>query len=80
MVFLTIFPVVMGLLVLVPPVVLSPESYEQYLNIFFGFLETILYILPAPTVLTIVTILIGLQLFRIVISFIKMIWDILPVV
>lgn len=46
---------------------------------FSDFLAFIFYILPIDGLLPIVTIFIGLMLFRIIISVIKTIWDLLPI-
>lgn len=46
---------------------------------FSDFLAFIFYILPIDGLLPIVTIFTGLMLFRIIISVIKTIWDLLPI-
>lgn len=43
------------------------------------FLAFIFYILPIDGLLTIVSIFIGLMIFRIIISVVKTIWDLLPI-
>lgn len=47
---------------------------------FFGFVRCGLYLLPLNTIATIVGILVAISLFRIFISIIKTIWDLLPLV
>lgn len=46
---------------------------------FSDFLAFIFYILPIDGLLPIVTIFIGLMLFRIIISVVKTVWDLLPI-
>lgn len=46
---------------------------------FSDFLAFIFYILPIDGLLPIVTIFIGLMVFRIIISIVKTIWDLLPI-
>lgn len=46
---------------------------------FSDFLAFIFYILPIDGLLPIVTIFIGLMIFRIIISVVKTIWDLLPI-
>ena len=46
---------------------------------FSDFLAFIFYILPIDGLLPIVTIFIGLMVFRIIISVVKTIWDLLPI-
>lgn len=43
------------------------------------FLAFIFYILPIDGLLSIVSIFIGLMIFRIIISVVKTIWDLLPI-
>lgn len=43
------------------------------------FLRMIAYLLPWKTVTTILSLFISLMLFRIVVSFVKTIWDLLPI-
>lgn len=43
------------------------------------FLAFIFYILPVDGLLTIISIFIGLMIFRIIISVVKTIWDLLPI-
>lgn len=47
---------------------------------FSSVIQTVTYLLPMQTVATIITIIIAISLFKTVISLIKAIWDILPVV
>lgn len=46
---------------------------------FTDFLAFIFYILPVSGLMPIVTIFMGIMMFRIVISVIKTIWDLLPI-
>lgn len=46
---------------------------------FSDFLAFIFYILPINGLLPIVTIVVGITMFRVIISVIKTIWDLLPI-
>ena len=46
---------------------------------FTDFLAFIFYILPINGLLPIVTIVVGITMFRVIISVIKTIWDLLPI-
>lgn len=71
-----IFGVVSGFLALLPDFTWSVETsaFEYFMSI----LKFAGYIFPWSTVVAIVSIIIGLSIFRIVISFIKTIWGLLP--
>ena len=56
------------------PAALGPTST------FFSFVRCVLYLLPLDTIGVIVGILVAISTFRIVISIIKTIWDLLPIV
>lgn len=80
MAFMTLAPVLATLFGLVPAIVLPTESFSEYLKMAFDILEIVLFVLPSGTVITIFSIIMSIQLLRIVIAFIKMIWSLLPVV
>lgn len=73
-----IFTIVSGFLSLLPSVSWSVDtSAFQY---FISILQVAGYIFPWGTVVAISTIVFSLAVFRIVIAFIKSIWDLLPFV
>ena len=43
-------------------------------------LDVVAYLLPIDTVVSVIAITVGLMIFRIVIAFIKTVWDLLPFV
>lgn len=73
-----VFRIVEGLLSLLPDI--SWDVDGTVFDIFFDVLEMVCYLLPMGTVLSIFLIVVGLTMFRVVISFIKTIWDLLPLV
>lgn len=73
-----VFSVLSGFLRLLPDI--SWNVQETAFNTFLDFLKVICYILPMPTVLFILTTIIAVTVFRIIISLIKTIWDLLPLV
>lgn len=72
-----IFAVLEWILPLLPDVTWSVDS--SALSYFFGIVETVFYLLPMYTVARIVTIIISLMSFRIFVSLIRTVWDILPI-
>lgn len=54
---------------------LISESLWEPVNDFFSFL---FYVLPYKTVLAVLALFISIMLFRIIISVLKTIWDVLP--
>lgn len=73
-----VFQIANGILSLLPsfsiPTVMARDST------FFGMVRCVLYLLPLDTIGTIVGILVSISLFRLIISVIKTIWDLLPIV
>ena len=47
---------------------------------FFGMVRCVLYLLPLDTIGTIVGLIVAIAGFRIIISIVKTIWDLLPIV
>ena len=73
-----IFSIVSGFFSLLPEVSWSVDtSAFQY---FISILQIAGYVFPWGTVAAIASIVFGLSIFRIVIAFIKAIWDLLPIV
>ena len=73
-----VFGIVSGLLSLLPDIQWSVDSAA--LTTFLGYVKVGSYLLPMGTVATITTLIIAIIGFRIVISLIKTIWELLPVV
>ena len=73
-----VFSIVEGLLSFLPqisiPAVMARDST------FFGAVRCVLYMLPLDTIGTIIGLIVAITGFRIVISLIKTIWDLLPLV
>lgn len=73
-----IYKIVSGLLTLLPDFSWDVES--SVFSYFIGILQAAGYMLPMDTVGIIVGLIVALTTFRIVISIIKTIWDLLPIV
>ena len=73
-----VFNIVSGFLNLLPDINFSVDS--SAFEYFLGIVRVAAYMLPMKTVSAIITLIVGLTVFRIVIAFIKAIWDLLPVV
>lgn len=73
-----VFALVMGLLSLLPNV--SWPVNASLITNALEWLHVVCYILPLGTIKAILAIIVVLQAFRIVISLIKTIWGILPIV
>lgn len=71
-----VFKVVEGLLGMLPDVQWNIE--DTAFTVFLDYVEMVCYLLPMGTILQIVSIVVGLITFKIVISLIKTIWDLLP--
>ena len=74
----SVFALVMGVLSLLPDV--SWPVNASLITNALEWLKVVCYILPLGTIKAILVIIVILQAFRIVISLIKTIWDILPIV
>ena len=73
-----VFTIVSGFLSLLPDVSWSVETtaFEYFLSI----LKIAGYMFPWGTVVAICSMIVALSIFRVVIAFIKSIWDLLPLV
>lgn len=71
-----VFNIVEGLLGMLPDVQWNIEGTA--FTVFLDYVEMVCYLLPMGTILQIVSIVVGLITFKIVISLIKTIWDLLP--
>lgn len=72
-----VFGIVNGLLVLVPDISWSVDT--SWMSAFVSVLKMVFYLLPMHTVIQIITLIIALTIFRFIISLIKTIWELLPV-
>lgn len=74
-----VFGIVNGLLSVLPSITF-PASMVARDSTFYGAVRCILYFFPLDTVGAIVGLITAITGFRIVISIIKTIWDLLPIV
>jgi len=72
-----VFSIVSGFLSLLPDFEFAVDS--SAFDYFLGIVRVASYMLPMGTVSIILGLIVHLTIFRIVISFIKTIWDLLPV-
>lgn len=73
-----VFNLVTGALNLLPDVSWSVDtSAFQYL---LSFIRCVAYLLPWNTVLSILSLIVILSVFRIIIAIVKAVWDLLPLV
>ena len=73
-----VFKIVTDILSLLPSFEINVDSTA--FEYFLGIVRVASYMLPMGTVSAIVSLIVSLTIFRIVIAFIKTIWDLLPVV
>ena len=73
-----VFGIVEGLLNILPNI--SWDVSTAGLSAFVSILRMVFYLLPMGTITTIITLIISLVIFRFVISLIKTIWELLPLV
>ena len=73
-----IFGIVTVILSPIPDVNVTFQSGA--LNTFWGVVRCALYLLPLDTISAIVTILVAIGVFRVFISIVRTIWDLLPIV
>lgn len=71
-----VFGIVSGFFALLPEVTWSVDS--SAFSYFLSILQVAGYVFPWSTVATIASLIVSLSLFRIVIAFIRTIWDLLP--
>lgn len=74
----SVFALVMGVLDILPDVSWSVNA--SLITNALEWFKVICYILPIGTIVAIINIIVAIQFFRIVISLIKTIWGILPIV
>ena len=70
------YNILVGLLEFLPDVSWSVDG--SVYSTFLGFISVILYFFPMNTVFTIFSIVVTLMVFRIFISLIKTLWDLIP--
>lgn len=75
-----VITIVFSLFAVLPTIVLPTESFVVYLEYAFNILDVVFYVLPAPTVFAIFSIIMTLQVWRILVSLVKTLWDLLPIV
>ena len=75
--FSILFTVLEWVLPLLPDVTWSVDS--SALSYFVGLLEVVFYLLPMYTVGRIVGIIVSVTTFRIIVSLLRTLWDVLPV-
>ena len=73
-----VFGALSGLLSLLPDI--SWEVDGSAFDIFLDILEMVCYMLPMDTVGTIFGLIVSITIFRIIISIIKSLWELLPIV
>lgn len=73
-----VFDIVEGLLTILPDISWSVES--SFFDYLISFIKMVGYLLPWGTVTMICSLVVALSIFRIVVSIIKTIWDLLPLV
>ena len=73
-----VFGLVSGFLALMPEFTWSVET--SAFSYFMSILKIAGYVFPWPTVVAIAGLIVGLSIFRLVIAFIKAVWDLLPLV
>ena len=73
-----VFGIVSGFFALLPDVTWSVDS--SAFSYFMSILKVAGYVFPWGTVVAIASLIVGLSIFRVVIAFIKSIWDLLPFV
>lgn len=77
--FITIiFNLVSGMLSLLPDVTISVDSTA--FDYFLGVIDVACYLLPMGTISAILGVIVTLAVFRVVISIIKTIWSLFPLV
>lgn len=77
-IFNIIFAIVSGMLSLLPDISWNVDSGA--LSTFLDYVRVASYLLPMDTIGTIVGLIISIITFRIIISLIKTIWEVLPLV
>ena len=73
-----IFNIVVHLLSALPEITVDFAAIDT--SVFMGVVRCVLYMLPLGTVNTILSIIVAVTAFRIAISIVKTIWDLIPLV
>ena len=73
-----LFKILGGFFSILPDITWSVDTGA--FQAFIGILKIAMYLLPMQTVVTIISIVVWLTIFRIVISLIKTVWELLPLV
>lgn len=73
-----LFSILSGLLSILPDISWSVDVSR--FSTFFQIIGVAGYLLPMDTIITLVGLVMAITLFRIVISIVKTIWDLLPIV
>lgn len=69
-----------GVFSLLPDIEIDFAPYEEAINAVFSFFQYVFYFFPMDTVIYCVSIILIFHLFKIVVSFIRTVWDLLPLV
>ena len=77
-IFNAIFKAIDVMLSFLPDI--SWEVDGTVFDVFFDVLEMVCYLLPMNTIITIFGIVVGVTVFKAIVSLIKTIWDLLPIV
>lgn len=77
-----LFLVVKGLLSLLPGVSYTASLASRWgsFTTFWGYVQMVAYLLPLSTLISIITLVIAISLFRLAVSVIRAVWDLLPFV
>lgn len=76
--FNLVFGILKGLLSLLPDITWVVDN--NAISTFLDIVSVVLYLLPINTVFAILTIVVALNIFKIIVSIVKTIWDLLPLV
>lgn len=71
-----LFSILEDFLSFIPDVSWTVEG--SFFDVFLDVLKMVCYMFPMDTVTSILTIVIAVNIFRVVIAFIKAVWDLLP--
>lgn len=77
-----LFLVVKGLLSLLPSMSYTASLASKWgsFTTFWSYVQMVAYLLPLSTLISIVTLVIAISLFRLAVSVIRAVWDLLPFV
>ena len=68
--------IVLGLIAVLPTIHIDVDTVIA--SNAFSYIRAALYFIPAGTCVSILTIILGLWIFRVIVSLVKVIWDLLP--